>query len=157
MAVSITELGLRFPEELSDRDEGVELFDFVDYAVERELDRHTELNSRRKRLIFIQETFGLNSIEIANLFGITEKESRRFLSRRGIRGNEFEEIKDRFNHLFAITSIIDGHVQGLNPKRRALNKPNALLRDLGVKDWIIAGETQRAVAVAERTFRHIHE
>ncbi|PIR80114.1 MAG: hypothetical protein COU25_01810 [Candidatus Levybacteria bacterium CG10_big_fil_rev_8_21_14_0_10_35_13] len=157
MAVSISELGQRFPEELSDRDEGVELFDFVDYAVEREVDRHPELPSRRKKLIFIQETFGLNSVEIANWLGITEKESRRYLSRRGIRDNEFEEIKDRFEHVFTITSMVNRHVEGLNSKRKTLIKPNALLRNLGVKDWIIEGKTRRAVAVAERTFRHIHE
>lgn len=157
MAVSIAELGGIFPEELSDRDEGVELDDFVDYAVERELDAHQDLNSRRKKLIYVQETFGINIVEVANWLGISEKESRKFLSRRGIRDNEFEEIKDRFNHIFAITSIIDSHVQYRNAKRKTLLKPNALLRNLGANNWIIVGETRRAVAVVERTFRHIHE
>ena len=81
MARSIIELRLRSPEELSEQDEGLELEDFVDYAVERELSRHPEHSSRRKKLISVQDTFGLNAVEVANWFGITETESRRYLSR----------------------------------------------------------------------------
>ena len=130
------------------------LFDDV---VKREIDHHPELNSRRKKLIFIQETFGWNIIEMAHRLGTTEQISRRFLSRRGMRKIEHEEFAERLDGTFAITSIVAAHVKGLLPRRDTLNRPNALLEQHGVKAEIDKGEMFKAVYIAERSFRQVHE
>lgn len=129
-----------------------------DDVVKRETEHRPNLNSRRKKLIFIQETFGWwDVIEIAHVLGVDEKDAKRYLSRRGIRNNEFDEIERRFNAAFAITSIIEHHVSGLLPRRDAFVKPNPLLGNVGIKQTLIRGNVEKAVFVAERTFRHIHE
>ncbi len=129
-----------------------------DDVVKRETEYHPELTSRRKKLIFIQESFGWwGPMEIAHILGIDEKHARRFLSRRGIRNNELEELEERFNAAFAITSIIEKHVPGIILRRDILFKRNALLNDNGIKKMLEMGEGRKAVFVAEKTFRHIHE
>lgn len=134
-----------------------ELQVIVDDVVKREIDHHPDLNSRRKKLIFIQETFGWNTVEVAHILRVSEDEARRFLSRRGIRNNEFEQIEEQFNGTFAITSIIAAHVEGLLPRRDALVRPNALLEDLGIKEMLKKGEVNKAVAITEQSFKKFHE
>jgi hypothetical protein len=129
-----------------------------DDVVKRELDHHKELNSRRKKLIFIQDTFQFwNPVELGNILRVDEKTIRRFLSRRGIRNEEYQEVQKQFEGVFAITSIIESHVSGLLPRRDALIRPNALLQDSGAKQMLKLGEVEKAVAVAERTFKFIHD
>lgn len=129
-----------------------------DDVVKREMEHRPELTSRRKKLIFMQETFQFwNPVELGHIIGVDEKTIRRFLSRRGIRNDEYASVQKRFEGTFAITSIIDHHVSGLLPKRDALVKPNALLENTGAKQMLITGEVEKAVFVAERTFKHIHE
>ena len=138
-------------------DEEYDLQVLFDDVVKRETDHHPELNSRRKKLIFIQKTFEWwNVAEVANILKVTEKETRRFLSRRGIRTNEFEEIEEQFNGVFAITSIIAKHVEGLLPRRDTLAKPNGLLENWGVKAVLINGDIKEAVKVAQMTYDKYH-
>lgn len=130
------------------------LFDDV---VKRETDHHPELNSRRKKMIFVQNTFQWwNVAEVANIFRTTEQEARRFLSRRGIRRTEFAEIEDQFNGVFAIASIIAKHVEGLLPRRDTLAKPNGLLENWGVKAVLLHGNVKAAVEVAQMTYDKFH-
>lgn len=139
-------------------EEGYELNVIFDDVVKREIEHHKELNSRRKQLIFIQETFQFwNPVELGNVLRVDEKTIRRFLSRRGIRNEEYQQIQKQFEGTFAITSIIEKHVEGLLPRRDALVRPNALLQDSGAKQMLKLGEVEKAVAVAEKTFKFIHD
>lgn len=152
----IKELERRFSEDLSDRDQGIELADFTDTAAEREWDRRPELKSRRKKLIFFQDKFGWNEMQVAHALGVSQTEAHKFLSRRGIQNQEFQAIRDRFMEVFATLSIVENHVEEYELRKRVLTKPNDLLKGLGAYDFIMAGETKRALAVAERTFNHVH-
>ena len=135
-----------------------ELEVIFDDVVKREIEYHKELPSRRKKLIFMQETFQFwNPTELGHIIGVDEKTVRRFLSRRGIRNDEYEQAQKRFEGAFAVISIIEHHVSGLLPRRDALVKPNALLENIGAKQMLKIGEVEKAVFVAERTFKHIHE
>jgi hypothetical protein len=148
----------RFRPNTENPEENWETEVIFDDVVKREIDHHPELNSRRKKLIFVQETFQFwNPVELGNVLNVDEKTIRRFLSRRGIRNEEYEAVQKQFEGVFAVTSIIEHHVQGLLPRRDALVKPNALLQDSGVKQMLKLGEVEKAVVVAERTFRHIHD
>lgn len=139
-------------------EEGYELNVIFDDVVKREIEHHPELSSRRKKLIFIQETFQFwNPVELGNVLRVDEKTIRRFLSRRGIRNEEYQQIQKQFEGVFAVTSIIENHVEGLLPRRDALVRPNALLQDSGAKQMLKLGEVEKAVAVAERTFKFVHD
>lgn len=148
----------RFRPNHQNPEEGYELEVIFDDVVKREIEHHKELNSRRKKLIFIQETFQFwNPVELGNVLRVDEKTIRRFLSRRGIRNEEYQQIQKQFEGTFAITSIIESHVEGLLPRRDALVRPNALLQDSGAKQMLKLGEVEKAVAVAEKTFKFIHD
>ena len=137
---------------------GYEINVIFDDVVKREIEHHPELKSRRKKLIFIQKTFEMwNPVELGHIMRVDEKPIRRFLSRRGIRNGEYEQIQKQFEGAFAVTSIIEHHVSGLLERRDALVKPNALLENIGAKQMLIRGDVEKAVFVAERTFRHIHD
>ena len=129
-----------------------------DDVVKREYERHPEHKSRRKRLIFIQETFGIwNPVELSHLIGVDEKTIRKFISRRGIRDTELEKVQEIFDGTYAITSIIEHHVEGLLARRDTLVKQNPLLGAIGIKEALKLGLAEEAVLIAERTFKHIHE
>ena len=137
--------------------EMIALEDSFDGAIQREVEHHPELISRRQKLIFIQETFGWNTVEMGHMLGVSEKEARRYLSRRGMRDGEFESLRDNFLGLFAITSIVKRYVDGLLPRRDTLARPNGLLENKGVKKVIKQGRIYEAVDVAERTFNFLNE
>ncbi len=82
---------------------------------------------------------------------------RRFISRRGVRNDEFEKVQEMFDGTYAVTSIIEHHVQGLLPRRDALVKPNPLIGNIGIKDALKRGLVEESVFVAEKTFKNVHE
>ncbi len=142
-------------------DQGVDLDDHVSSAVVGEQLHHPKPISRRGGLIEIQETFGYEAhpIEVAHLLGITEKEIRRYLSRRGIRDTEFEAIQERYYDLLTIARItkdIHPGPHAIVDRRAILSQRNHLFDDFpGQKrnafDLIKIGQTHRVVSVLQNT------
>jgi hypothetical protein len=110
----------------------------VNYVIEREDDHNKARKSRRRQLIEIQEALGweANPVEVGNLLKFTKKETDRYLSRRGIRDAEFEEIQEILTGYHTIALMLTKIYPGLHAfvQRRALlaNTNDFLLQQTGV-------------------------
>lgn len=146
-------------QELAPEDKGVELSDFTGDAIKREFEYHPELDSVREQLIFIQDTFEWTVIPLKNALGIEEYQARHYL-KRGVQKKALEKFEGRFRNMFAIASILDRQFpekEEVFKRRGILRKPNPLFDDRTGMDLLFNNESDRVLAVMERTFRHSRE
>ena len=129
----------------------------VDRVTEREDLGNPGRKSRRKQLIDIQEALGYEAkpVEIGKLLGLTEDQAKRYLSRRGIRNEEFEEIKDVLTNYHTIALMLKRlrpHPMAI-PDRRAIlaNTNEFLIRTTGI-DAIKNRRPEMIVAQLEASF-----
>ncbi len=128
----------------------------VDDVIQREDDHNKARKSRRKQLIEIQTAFGWEAhpVEIGNLLKLTEQETRRYLSRRGIRNAEFEEIQEILTGYHTIALMLTRIHPGPHAfvDRRALlaHTNDFLLGKTGV-DAMKTGKPDMIIAELEAT------
>lgn len=146
-------------EQLASEDRGVDLSDFTGDAVKREFEYHPELDSLREQLIFVQDTFEWTVIPLKNVLGITETQARHYL-KRGIQKKALEKFEQRFRNVFAIASILERQYpekEDVFLRRNILRKPNPLFEERTAMELLQNGESDRVLAVIERSFRHNKE
>ncbi len=128
----------------------------ADFAAKTELER-PEL-SRRQRLIEIQETFGYERdlmplSRMINPDAENDKQIRKFLSRRGIRNDEYELIQARFDDFLVISRKLKQTYPGRQAfaqRREVLAKINGqILTETGVN--ASQTDTHLLVDAVERT------
>lgn len=129
----------------------------VDDAIKREDNHNKARKSRRRQLIDIQEALGYEAhpVKVGNLLGIPEQQARRYLSRRGIRNAEFEEIQEILSGYHTIALMlkrIHPHPFAFVERRAVLaNTNDFLLKETGI-DAIKTGNPSMIVAQLETTF-----
>ena len=143
-------------QELAPEDKGVDLSDFTGDAIKREFEYHPELDSVREQLIFIQDTFEWTVIPLKNALGIEEYQARHYL-KRGVHKKALEKFEDRFRNIFAIASILNRQFPEKEEVFKRRPTPNPLFDDRTGMDLLFNNESDRVLAVMERTFRHSRE
>lgn len=175
----ITDIEAVFPIIRMDEDTDKALADQANMAFIDQLKKHVkekghiELLGKLARLKFIRGSlrYGANprlarhlritTIEkdrkgdhrLAQYLGITENQVQRG-DLRGRRKKEIARFEERFNGLFALSSILAESVEDVIDRRIALETPNGKLSNVSVGDAIKAGYINIAVAIALEAVRH---
>jgi hypothetical protein len=128
----------------------------VNDVIKREDDHNKARKSRRRQLIEIQKALGWEThpVEVGNLLKLTEQQTRRYLSRRGIRNAEFEEIQEVLTgyHTIALMLIrIHPGPHAFVDRRALLAHTNDFLLERTGVDAIKTGKPDMIIAELEAT------
>ena len=165
------------PERTMDEDTDVALADQANTAYIDQLRKHveekgnTELLKKMARLNFIRGSLGYGDHRLARHMGITRNERDQKgdyrlaqylgitvnqVQRADLRGRRKKEVgrfEQRFNGLFALSSILAESIEDVIDRRVAFETPNGKLSDVSVSDAIKAGYINIAVAIALEAVR----
>jgi hypothetical protein len=110
-------------------EEGFEQTELVRTANAPEIGKHLGI-SRRQMVVLLQTRFGyegeLNIMPLARLINVEEKEIRRFISRRGMRTEEFLPLQSKIEDLLDVSA---GFVE-MYPGEQGIFDRRAALADL---------------------------
>ncbi len=178
VASRIADIEAVFPTIRMNEDTDEALADQARTAYDDQLEKHvkakenTELLGKLARLNFIRGSLGYGDHRLARRLRITTREiDRKGDSRlaqylgttanqvqrgdlRGRRKKEVGRFEQRFNGLFALSSILAESVEDVIDRRIALETPNGKLSSVNVSDAIKAGYINIAVAIALEAVRH---
>ncbi len=148
-------------------DEGILFQDELDNPRERTMENNpltrkadslpkTRTNKGRINVIH-REIAKESDIEVAKLLGITRKAAERYRTTGSHSGKK--GLVRRMREVYAITEIMVGHFPGdefISDRIGALKTEDPRF---GVSPWELMrqGHTDKALALVERTFRHVHE
>lgn len=164
-----------------DEDTDEALADQANTAYTDELRKHVEIKGniellgKHARLNFIRGSLGYGDhrlarhlaitrsekdkkgdLRFAQYLGITENQVQRS-DLRGRRKKEVARFEQRFNGLFALSSILVESVEDVIDRRVALETPSGKLSDVSVGDAIKVGYINIAVAIALEAVRQSEE
>lgn len=138
-------------------EEGFEQSELVRAANAPEIGRHPGI-SRRQMVVLLQTRFGyegeFNLMHLAKLIGVNEAEIRRFISRRGIRTEEFLPLQARIEDLLDVSAtLVEMHPgeQGVFDRRAALADINQRVGQRHGVDPLRNGRTDLLVSEMEKT------
>ncbi|HYM65421.1 MAG TPA: hypothetical protein VES68_02970 [Candidatus Sulfotelmatobacter sp.] len=148
------------PERTLEEDLDVTLALNAQEAYSDELREHPEFLTKRSKLRFIKKTLKYEDRKTAKLLGITTNQVER-QDLRGRRKEEVERFDQRFNGLFALSSILErnfhGYIGAVVDRRVALETPNGKLSEMSVNMAVERGYINVAVAIALETVRQNRE
>jgi hypothetical protein len=138
-------------------DEGFEQTEIVQTANASEIGRHPGI-SRRQMVVLLQTRFGyegeLNLLHLARLVGVDEREVRRFISRRGMRTEEFLPLQARIEDLLDVSAgFVEMYPeeQGVFDRRAALTDLNKRVGQRHGVNPLRDGRTDLLVSEMEKT------